>query len=301
MFYPLGGKHHLASPCESLEPDGEIQAQGPNGNSLGVVYAKGCELNFRNFPGKLFDTDSMPVALPDSGFTPWRNRNFISQSAIRAFHFAKPGKGTPNEWIYAVDRMRNLVCWYRQQVAGNTITSFNVVERSWPVLGAQQDGGILRYAMGTPTGAPTSIVELDVVSGERKAIDIVEVDGLQAIFAGDVCAVEASHGTAWHVRYKGSTTITEIDPLASVIGCAPMPSASAPGMIFLPDDRASIEFRAGAVSQTLIELDEPAASATYDPMSRRVAWIGKTSGNVTVQCIDDSQPLLTVSGEGRAA
>lgn len=300
VFYPLSEEHLAAGPCETAKFDGDVQAQGPYGKSLGVVYAKGNELIFRDFPGRLFGADSMPVERPESGFSPWRNRTFVPEDPVRAFHFAKPGKGTPNEWVYAVDRFQNLVCWHRQRIAGKTSTSFTVLENGWRggVYGVQQNGGTLRYALQTQTGAQTLIVDLDVVSGDRTVVEVAEVDGLQVHFAGELYAVQAYCGLGWHVFSKGSATVTECDPLANVIGCASMPSVPCPGLIFLSSDNGSIQFRAGTTGHTLIDLSEPAASAAYDPLTRRVAWIGKSSGNVTVQCIDDSEPLLIVSANG---
>lgn len=266
---------------------GEILAVGVYKNCQGTLVLGQSKLAFRDFPGHLFGRKSETVERPDI-------RQFSAPPGsgrfLDAFHFVAAQDN--REWVYVLDYGGRLVCWSR--TAGKKIeTRFEVIAEN--VVGAWQFGMTLRYAYVKKVKQDTVVVHLTPSSGEKAVHDEWAGAALKVCFAPQLQAVQQSEeeGT-WVVDQGGEWAKTLIDDQAEVLGCIDTKLETFPGLLVLSRNRLRIEFRARNARHELINMLEPAAKVSFDPISRRVAWIGAKSHTLTVQSIDDDVPLLTV-------
>jgi hypothetical protein len=266
---------------------GEILAVGVYKNCQGVLVLEQGKLAFRDFPGPLFNRRTAPVERPDM-------RQFSappgSGRLLDAFHFLAP-QGN-REWVYVLDYGGRLVCWTR--TPGREIeTRFEVIAEN--VVGAWQFGKTLRYAFVKKVKQDTVVVHLTPSSGERIVHDEWGGLALRVCFAPQLQAVQQSdeEGT-WVVDQGGEWAKTVIDDQGEVLGCVDTKLETFPGLLVLSRNCLRIEFRARNARHELITMREPAAKVSFDPVSRRLAWIGAKSHTLMVQSIDDNVPLLTV-------
>ena len=269
---------------------GEVLAVGVYKNCQGSVVLDQGKLSFRDFPGPLFNRRTAPVERPDM-------RQFAAPPGggrlLDAFHFSKANR----EWVYVLDYGGRLVCWLR--TGGQEVeTRFDVVAEN--VVGAWQFGKTLRYACAEK--GENVVVALAPEKGERLVQAGWHAPVLQACFAPELFAFREADGEGnWIVGNMGAEWArTAIDDQGEVLGCIDTKLETFPGLLVLSKNRFRIDFRARNARHVLVTLREPAAKVSFDPISRRLAWIGAKSNTLTVQSIDDDQPLLTVVplGEG---
>ncbi len=265
---------------------GEILAVGVYKNCQGMVVLEQGKLAFRDFPGPLFNRRTAPVERPDL-------RQFSALPGggrlLDAFHFSA-ARGN-REWVYVLDYGGRLVCW--QRTAGKEIeTEFEVVAEN--VVGAWQFGKTLRYAYAHK-GTETVVIHLTPSSGERIEHGSWSEATLRACFAPQLSAfLEANGEGAWVVRSDAEWARTVVEDQGEVLGCIDTKLETFPGLLVVANYRTQIEFRARNTHHVLIKFREAAAKVSFDPISRRVAWIGAKSHTLTVQSIDEDVPLLTV-------
>jgi len=272
---------------------GEILAMGVYKNCQGMLVLEQGKLAFRDFPGPLFNRRTAPVERPDA-------RQFSAPPGsgrfLDAFHFVAAHR----EWVYVLDYGGRLVCWTR--TAGKeAATQFEVI--AYNVVGAWQFGKTLRYAF-VDKNCNTDVVHLTPSSGERIVHDVRGEQILRACFAPQLHAYQEADGEGvWIVDNVGEWAKTVIDDQAEVLGCIDTKYETFPGLLVLSKNRLRIDFRARNARHELITMREPVARISFDPISRRLAWIGSKSNTLTVQSIDDDMPLLTVVplGDGHDA
>jgi len=266
---------------------GEILAAGLYKHCQGTLVLEQGKLTFRDFPGHLFNRKAGPVDRPDM-------QQFSAPPGggrlLEAYHFS--GDRGDCEWVYVLDYGGRLVCWKR--TSGQEIeTHFEVVSES--VVGAWQFGKTLRYAYVDETTQDTFVVDLTPAGDERVIYDVWGEAALRACFALHLYAFQEANGEGrWRVGVDGEWAQTVIDDQGEVLGCIDTKLETFPGLLVLSKNRFRIDFRARNAHHVLITMREPAAKVSFDPLSRRVAWIGAKSNTLTVQCIDDDVPLLTV-------
>ncbi|MGW8389897.1 hypothetical protein [Pseudoduganella sp. HUAS MS19] len=272
---------------------GEILAAGVYKNCQGMVVLEQGKLAFRDFPGPLFSRKTAPVERPDM-------RQFSAPPGagrlLEAFHFLT--ERGHREWVYVLDYGGRLVRWQRS-AGPNIETQFEVVSEN--VVGAWQFGKTLRYAYVDRKSLDTTVVDLTPSSDQRVVYDVWGEAVLRACFALHLYAFQEANGEGiWRVGVDGEWAQTVIENQGEVLGCTDTKLETFPGLLVLSKNRFRIDFCARNAHHVLITLREPAAKVSFDPISRRVAWIGAKSNTLTVQCIDDDVPLLTVVplGEG---
>lgn len=266
---------------------GDILAVGVYKNCQGVLVLEQGKLAFRDFPGHLFSRKTGTVERPDM-------RQFSAPPGggrlLPAFHFS--AERSNREWVYVLDYGGRLVCWQRT-AAREIETRFEVVSEN--VVGAWQFGKTLRYAFADRTTLETVVIHLSPSSGERLVQKGWHETVLRACFAPQLYAFQMASGESeWIVGQEGEWASTVIDDQGEVLGCIDTNLESFPGLLVLSRNRLRIDFCARNAHHVLITLREPAAKVSFDPISRRLAWIGAKSNTLTVQSIDDDVPLLTV-------
>jgi hypothetical protein len=264
---------------------GEVLAIGVYKNCQGMLLADQGKLLFRDFPGYLFNRNTVPVERPPASefSAPPGSGRYLD-----AFFFS----GNHHEWVYVLDYGGRLVCWRRANQQ-DMKTHFEVVADN--VVGAWQFGKSLRYAYVDQPKGETVVVQLLPATEERSVLNGWSDVALEACFAPELYALRgADRGGSWVVGNHGEWARTVIDDGSEVLGCIDTRLESFPGLLTLSKNRFRIDFRARNAHHVLISLREPAARVRFDPVSRRLAWIGAQSNTLMVQSIDQDEPLLTV-------
>ena len=270
---------------------GEILAASVYKSAQGTLTREQGQLVFRGFPGPMFNRKADSIAPPEA-------KQFLALGGDRlldAFHFSAE-RGN-REWIYVLDYGGRLVCWRR--TAGKEVeTRFEVICEN--VVGAWQFGKMLRYAYVDRTTWDTFIVHLTPASGERVVQDVLGDVASRVCFAPQLYAIqEADDGRNWIVGNAGEWAQTVMKDTIEVLGCIDTKLETFPGLLVVANYRTQIEFRARNKQHVLIKFREEAAKVSFDPISRRVAWIGSKSHTLTVQSVDEDVPLLTVVPMGK--
>jgi hypothetical protein len=279
-----------------------IIAAGLFHKAFGTVAMTGGALRPSGFPGPFFNKlagSALPLPEPDMfeavpGALRWAG----------AFHLLHRQGHAVTERMFVLDKAGHLVCWTRTGSAADVRpakTEFKLLAKN--VIGAVQHKDRLLFAVGLADRTDAYALRSDQATPEH--LYPLMRHGERILF-GDLnnwrggrgmYALQLS-GKAWLVGENAGAAEIEVERDSVVLGCARREKKEHPGLVVLDRSRKRIVLVSGDQRVTLAESTEAIAHASFDPILDRLAWLGQSSGQLTVRAIGMAQPLLQTVPKG---
>jgi hypothetical protein len=272
-----------------------IIAAGLFHKTFGTIVLHSDMLTLYGFPGLYFRSGTIP--LPD------RSEFQAVSGALRWMPVFHIERGIAGEQLLVIDKGSRLVAWTRERNRGDgppVRTTFRQIANK--VLQAAQTGNTLYFAVGL--AERTDIYRLDSNDDTPRHQLALPHRG-NSFFFGDMKGWRNWHGiylmrldgNEWLAGERDAATTMRIDTHATVLGVARhtrvgVPGSGAPAAVVLHADRRRIALHTGDKVLTLVDATEHIAQASFDPLTNRVAWLGRESGALSVMGISTAEVLL---------
>ncbi len=295
ISYNVPAAAHSKPGKPRIEPAGKgaILAAGLFNPKLSCVRAFDQELVFQNFPGPLFARQRRSAPRPP-------REVFLAPPGTARWLPAFFQQTHAQERVVLLDKQQHLVYWQANkdqpslsfgQAAVNVIGITGL--RRALMFGCREDNGIQLYHWSSEAAQPSKYTFI----GHTGQQLLFGTSGQRAGYHNLLLAIQRSDSD-WWISHGGDGAAVEIDDGAIVLGVSPSVRDSDAGLVVLHPGRRRFELRHRRKRRELFSVDEPVQHASFDAVSRRVAWVSARSSSVYVRGLDDDHALLAIGSEG---